>query len=141
MTERPLRLIKGENSPSSPADIALNYMDKLRSDYGTKEYRVRFTERSINNDFALTTKLEDTNIQLPFVENGILIAVFTISFLDNPEDNVMNHERYELRRIKSNTGLYKRVVNEDHESVHIPCAPQEEELLAAVINSLDQQKH
>lgn len=140
MTERPLRLIKGEDNPSSPADIALNYIDKLRLVYGTKEYPVRFTETSINNDFALTTKLEDTNTQLPFVKNGILIAVFTIRYLDSPEDNIMDHERYELRRIKSSTGLYKREVNDHNESVHIPCSPQEEELLSEVINILGRQK-
>jgi hypothetical protein len=140
MIERPLRLIKGEDNPSSPTDIALNYIDKLRSDYGIKEYRVRFTETSINNDFDLITDLEDTNTQLPFVRNGILIAVFTIRYLDSPEDNIMDHERYELRRIKSSTGLYKREVNDHNESVHIPCSPQEEELLAEVINILGRQK-
>ncbi len=120
MTENPFKLIKGENLSPHPAEVALDYIDKVLVNNPYCDLPLTIQEASLGNDFILSVKVEDTSTQLPFVKNGIQIAIFNINYLNDHssfEDSVMEHDRFELRQVKGVIDLYKRSVH-DNQFVH-----------------------
>jgi len=143
MTEKPFKLISGEANRANPAEIARGYVYDILDENPYKDLPFSHEAQHEELGLVLNTIIKDTRNSLPFVKDGILIAVFNIIHLPqlpSGEDNVMGHDRFELRQVKGIIDIYKRQVFEDR-FVHELCTPAEKNLLAQAIEILNQQKH
>ena len=143
MRERLLKLVGSEHLKPEPAGVALNYIDQIMAQNINNDLPFSYEDKSPSAGFALNTKLEDTQSSLPFVKNGILIAVFNLIHLptlENGEDNIGGENNFELRQIKGAIDIYRPFQNEE-DSFSELCTSEEKNLLVAAIQILNDQKN
>lgn len=142
MKERLLKIVSSEHLKPEPAGVALNYIDAIMAQNINKELPFTYEDKSPGAGFALNTKLEDTHSSLPFVKNGILIAVFNLIHLptlENGEGNIGGEDNFELRQIKGVIDIYRPILD-DVETNSELCTSEEKNLLVTAIQILNDQK-